>query len=114
MEKDKYILWSTGHLQNKEQSKEVNMMDIFRLKKEYEQRHPDREVLKIGLYQDNLLFNAPYRDIHSGVYSTALFLINKETGEEIGGVLYHTDFEGINNALAPENAFYYEEANPLL
>ena len=85
------------------------MIDILQLKQKFEQRYPDRVVIKIGLYQGNLLINAPYRDIYSGVYGTALFLVSKETGEEIGPVLYHTDFEGIHKALDLQNVLYYEE-----
>ena len=95
MKQDDFFLWSTGHLYNAAQIREENMADILQFKNEYELRNPDRIVRVIGLYKENLLFSAPYRYYNKSEQSTALFLINKQTGEEIGPVLYHTDFEGI-------------------
>ena len=87
------------------------MIDINNVKEQFEKNHPERMVIKIGIYKDNLLLMAPYRDSDDEMNSSNLFSVDMETGEELAVVLYQTDFEGINRAFEGRNLLYEEECH---
>ncbi len=82
------------------------MIDINNIKEQFEKNHSERVVIKIGSYKDNFLLMAPYRDSDDEMNSSNLFSVDMETGEELGMVLYQTDFEGINRAFEGPNLLY--------